>query len=179
MLLETERLRLRPHTIDDFEDLHALTAAPEMRRHLAGFSSVEDSWKRLLGVLGGWATFGFSTFAVIERENGRYVGNCGVFRMVRDIDPPFAEGAPEAGWINAADRQGRGYAREAMAAVLGWFDASFDHPLTVAMIVPGNIASERIAAGLGYRPIGEALHMGDTVMRFQRRRGAAPHAGSR
>ncbi len=170
MILETERLRLRPHMVDDFADLHGLTAAPEMRRHLAGFASVEDSWKRLLGVLGGWATFGFSTFAVIEREGGRYVGNCGLFRMVRDIDPPFPEGAPEAGWIIAADRQGRGYAREAMAAVLGWFDAAFDHPLTVAMIAPGNVASERIAAGLAYEPVGEALHMGDTVMRYERRR---------
>lgn len=170
MLLETERLRLRPHGIDDFEDLHALTASPEMRRHLAGFASVEDSWKRLLAVLGGWATFGFSTFAVIERESGLYVGNCGLFRMVRDIDPPFPDGAPEAGWIIAADRQGRGYAREAMTAVLDCFDATFDHPLTVAMIVPGNVASERIAAALGYRPLGEALHMGDNVMRYQRPR---------
>ena len=170
MILETARLRLRPHVIDDFADLHGLTAHPDMRRHLAGFASVEDSWKRLLGVLGGWATFGFSTFAVIEREGGRYVGNCGLFRMVRDIDPPFPEGAPEAGWIIAADRQGRGYAREAMRAALGWFDAAFDHPLTVAMIARGNIASERIAASLDYRPAGEAVHMGEAVMRYERRR---------
>jgi len=170
MQLETERLRLRPHVVEDFANLHALTAAPEMRRHLTGFASVEDSWKRLLGVLGGWATFGYSTFAVIERDGRRYVGNCGLFRMVRDIDPPFPEGAPEAGWIIAADCHGRGYAGEAMAAALDWFDAAFDHPLTVAMIVPGNVPSERIAASLGYRPVGEALHMGDTVMRYERRR---------
>lgn len=170
MFLETERLRLRPHTIEDFADLHALTAAPEMRQHLTGFASAEDSWKRLLGVLGGWATFGFSTFAVIERETGLYVGNCGLFRMVRDMEPPFPKGAPEAGWIIAAERHGRGYAGEAMAAILGWFDATFDHPLTVAMIVPGNVASERIAAALGYRTLGEALHMGDTVTRYERRR---------
>lgn len=172
-MLETDRLRLRPHTVNDFADLHGLTAAPDMRRHLTGFTSVEDSWKRLLGVLGGWATFGYSTFAVSERDGGRYVGNCGLFRMVRDIDPPFPDGAPEAGWIIAADRHGRGYAREAMTAVLGWFDASFDQPLTVAMIVPGNVASERIAALLGYRPLGEAVHMGDAVMRYERRRGGA------
>ncbi len=121
----------------------------------------------------GWATFGFSTFAVIERETGRYVGNCGLFRMIRDMDPPFPDGAPEAGWIIAADRQGLGYAREAMAAVLEWFDTTFDHPLSVAMIVPGNVASERIAAALAYRPIGEALHMGDTVVRYGRRRPGA------
>ena len=171
MRLETDRLVLRPHEIGDFDDLHGLTAAPAMRRHLSGFASVEDSWKRLMSVLGGWATFGFSTFAVIERANGKYVGNCGLFRMMRDMDPPFPAGAPEAGWIIAGEAHGRGYAGEAMAAALAWFDASFDQPLTVAMIVPGNTASERIAAKLGYRPVGEARHAGDTVMRFERRAG--------
>ncbi len=172
-MLDTPRLHLRPHRVDDFPALHALTASPDMRRHLSGYASAEESWKRLLGVLGGWATFGFSTFAVIERETGLYVGNCGLFRMMRDIEPPFPDGAPEAGWIIAGDRWGRGYAGEAMAAAMDWFDAAFAEPLTVCMIVPGNAGSERIAARLGYRAIGEARHLGEVVMRYERRTRAA------
>lgn len=176
--LDTPRLHLRPLEPGDFEDLHALTTAPAMRRHLSGDASREESFKRLLGVAGGWAWFGYSTFAVIERESGLYVGNCGLFRMERDLEPPFAAepfaaDAPEAGWIVRGDRWGRGYAGEAMDAALGWFDRAFGPQHVNCMIVPGNIASERLANRLGFRPIGPASHKGESVMRYAREPDAA------
>jgi RimJ/RimL family protein N-acetyltransferase len=163
----TPRLLLRPHRDGDFEALHALTAASEARTHLAGFAGQEDSWRRFLSTVGGWTLFGFSSFAVIERDSGLYVGNCGLFRMKRDIEPPF-DGEPEAGWIVAPSRWGRGYATEAMQAALTWFEAGWGLQRTVAMISVGNTASERIAAKLGYLPIGLAVHRGDQVMRYAR-----------
>ena len=165
--IETERLLLRAPVIDDFDDLHALTASPEMREHLAGFSHVEDDYKRLLSNIGGWATFGFGTFSVIERETGDYVGNCGLFRLLRGLGEGF-DGHPEAGWIVANSRWGRGYASEAMTAALDWFERVHAIPRTVCMISPGNTASEAIAAKLGYRPTRLAEHRGDPVQLYAR-----------
>jgi len=129
-VLESARLSLRPHGIDDFEALHALTVAPETRAFLSGQPSREESYKRLLTTIASWHLFGYGTFAVIERASGDYVGNCGLFRLERDLDPPF-DGEPEAGWIIARHRWGRGYAGEAMAAALAWFDAALGIRRTV------------------------------------------------
>ncbi len=166
--LESARLVLRPHGIDDFEPLHVLTVSPETRAFLSGEPSREESYKRLLTSIASWHLFGYGTFAVIERESGLYVGNCGLFRLERDLDPPF-EGEPEAGWIVARNRWGRGYAGEAMAAALAWFDEALAIPRTVCMISLGNTASEHVAARLGYQPIGLSRYKGgDELMRYAR-----------
>jgi RimJ/RimL family protein N-acetyltransferase len=166
--LESPRLLLRPHEIDDFEPLHGLTTAPETRAFLSGEPSREESYKRLLTSIASWHLFGYGTFAVLERESGDYVGNCGLFRLERDLDPPF-EGEPEAGWIIAHSRWSRGYAGEAMRAALAWFDAATGIRRTVCMISPGNTASERVAARLGYLPIGLSRYKGgEELMRYAR-----------
>ena len=167
-VLESARLRLRPHDIGDFEMLHALSVTPASRRFFPGEPSREDSYKRLLTSIASWHLFGYGTFAVHERASGAHVGNCGLFRLERDLDPPFA-GEPEAGWIIAEDRWGGGYAGEAMRTVLAWFDAAVAIRRTVCMITPGNRASERVAAKLGYQPIGPARYRDDEeVMRYAR-----------
>ena len=165
--LETERLLLRTPVIGDFDDLHSLTAAPEMREHLVGVAHVEDDYRRLLSNIGGWATFGFGTFSVIERETGNYVGNCGLFRMLRGLGEEF-DGHPEAGWIIASSRWGRGYATEAMRAAFDWFEGAHAIARTVCMIAAGNIASKAIAGKLGYRPTRMAEHRGDPVQLYAR-----------
>jgi RimJ/RimL family protein N-acetyltransferase len=162
-VLESARLRLRPHGIEDFELLHALTVPPATRTFLTGEPSREESYKRLLTTIASWHLFGYGTFAVIERASGDYVANCGLFRLERDLDPPFG-GEPEAGWIVAHDRWGRGYAVEAMSTILSWFDAASAVRRTVCMISPGNRASENVAAKLGYEAIGNSRYKGDEDM---------------
>jgi RimJ/RimL family protein N-acetyltransferase len=167
-LLETARLRLRPHRIEDFEDLHGLTVAPAVRRFFTGEPSREESYKRLLTTIANWHLFGYGTFAVIERESGDYIGNCGLFRLERDLEPPF-DGEPEAGWIISEMHWGRGYASEAMTAALDWFDGATGIRKTVAMITPGNEASERVAERLGYKPVGLSRYKGvEELMRYCR-----------
>lgn len=165
--IETARLLLRPPVIEDFDDLHALTASPQMRQHLSGFSNIEDDYKRLLATLGGWATFGFGTFSVIERETGSYVGNCGIFRLLRGLGEGF-DGHPEAGWIVTGTRWGKGYATEAMLAAIDWFERTHLITRTVCMISPGNKPSEAIAAKLGYRATRLAEHRGEPVQLYAR-----------
>jgi RimJ/RimL family protein N-acetyltransferase len=167
VVIETARLLLRQPAIEDFDDLHALTASPEMREHLPGFATVEDSYKRLLSNLGGWATFGFGTFSLRERETGDYVGNCGLFRMMRGLGEDF-DADPEAGWIVASSRWGRGYAVEAMTAALDWFERVHCIRKTNCMIAPANRSSNRIADKLGYHPTRKAKHGGEAVQLFTR-----------
>ena len=69
--IETERLLLRPHTIEDFDALRTMIRDPEVMRHITStVPSDEDIWNRLLRYIGHWSAFGFGIFAVIERETG-------------------------------------------------------------------------------------------------------------
>ena len=166
-MIETERLLLRPQRIDDFDQLHALTASEDMYRYLGGKASIEENYRRLLAVIGAWSVYGFDRFAVIEREGEALVGTCGIFRQMRGLGEGF-DGLPEAGWIMRSDRWGRGYATEAMGATIDWFERTHGRQPTVCMIVPDNLASARIAAKLGYRLTRAAEYKGEAVNLYRR-----------
>ena len=166
--IDTERLHLRPAGLDDFESFHELTLSEEMRRFLGRDPpSKEDSFNRLLRNAGCWQLLGWGPFLMIEHASGLPAGACGLFRGIRGLGDEF-DPFPEAGWIVAQERWGRGYATEAMEAILAWFDAEHGGGRTVCMISPGNMGSERIAAKLGYRPFGLAEYKDDPVMRYAR-----------
>ena len=166
-MIDTERLRLRPQRPGDLDALHALTDDEESRRFLGSASRREDSYRRLMTSVGGWAAHGFSTFAWEDRATGAVVGSGGLFRMVRTLDVEMPA-AVEAGWIVARPRWNEGLATEAMIAAHAWWDREHGPGRTIAMIVPGNTASERVAARLGYRPFRDATHLGDAVTLYER-----------
>ena len=63
--------------------------------------------------------------------------------------------------------QGKGYAAEALTAVLGWTDRTLGGR-TVCMIAPENLASLKLAARVGYRPYATATYKDHTVQLFER-----------
>ena len=165
--LTTARLTLRPPRICDFDDLYALTATSDMRRFLgADEPSRADSFTRLLRNAGSWSLYGYGSFMVFERAEGVFIGTCGMFHSHRGLGMDFDNHA-EAGWIIAQDQWGKGYAVEAMVAALTWFDRVHGNRV-VAMIETGNIASENVAAKLGFVPLRDAKH-GTTTMQLFRR----------
>ncbi len=166
-MIETERLRLRPQQIDDFDALNALIAGEEMHRFLGSEPNVEDNYRRLLAAIGGWSLFGFDRFTIFERDGGAFVGTCGIFRLLRGLGEDF-DRHPEAGWIVRSDRWGRGYATEAMRATIDWFERTHGPRRTVCMISPDNHASARIAEKLGYRLMRAAEHKGAPVNLYGR-----------
>lgn len=166
-VLETARLRLRVPTLDDFPAIHALTESDRVRTFLGRQPpSVEDSFARFLRGLGCWHLFGWGQFVAERRTDASFVGSLGLFRAMRGLGEDF-DGDPEAGWVIHEDHWGEGYATEAMAAVLAWASDQGARR-TVCIISPGNVASERVAAKLGYVPIGLTTYKDDPVMRYAR-----------
>src|SRR4051812_945036 len=112
--LETERLLLRPYSVDDFEAYAEMWADPDVVRFIGGKPlGREQSWSRLLRNSGHWQHMGFGFFAVVEKESGRLAGEAGFQELMRDITPSI-EGSLEAGWGLVPSSQGWGYATEAM-----------------------------------------------------------------
>jgi RimJ/RimL family protein N-acetyltransferase len=149
-VLKTERLELWRPLRDDFIELHALLAPESMRTFLGGPTTKADEFGRFMRGAGSWQLYGYGMFHVRERGRKALVGIAGVFHSWRG----FGEGlddVPEAGWIVGEAYWGQGYAREATAGALAWFERSFAEPRIACMIEDGNAASVSVAARLGFR----------------------------
>jgi RimJ/RimL family protein N-acetyltransferase len=149
-VIETARLRLRAHRLEDFEDSFAMWSDPVVTRFIGGKPSTEQqAWSRLLGYAGHWPLMGFGYWAVEEKATGRFAGELGFANFKRDIAAPMRD-VPELGWALAAPFHGQGYATEAVRAAVAWGDVRFDSARTVCLIDPENLASIRVAQKCGY-----------------------------
>jgi RimJ/RimL family protein N-acetyltransferase len=150
--LVTERLELWRPQAGDRPLLEAMMEPAAVRRYLGAMQpSTSDVFARLLRNAGSWALYGYGTFMVRERGRQAIVGNCGVFHSWRGLGEDFDD-KPEAGWILAESHFGRGVAREAMEAALGWFDREHGPREVVCMIDPDNAPSLSLATKLGFAP---------------------------
>ncbi|ARM87825.1 GCN5-related N-acetyltransferase protein [Rhizobium sp. CIAT894] len=165
--LETERLKLRPHHLDDFEAHAALWADEDVVRFISGVASTrEQSWSRMLRLAGMWHHMGFGFLAIVEKASGRFIGEAGFMESRREMDPPI-EGTMELGWALMPSAHGRGYATEALNALIGWAERYFPGKPMSCIISPENQASLRVAAKLGFRETVRTHYNGE-VIQFSR-----------
>ncbi len=150
-ILETARLRLRGHRLDDFAACSAMWADPVVTRHIGGKPSTqEEVWTRLLRYVGHWAWLGFGYWALEEKASGEFIGELGFADFKRDIEPLLKD-MPELGWALVSRAHGKGYATEAVGAATVWGDEHFGRKQTACLIHPENLASIRVAEKCGYR----------------------------
>jgi RimJ/RimL family protein N-acetyltransferase len=166
--IETHRLILRGHTLEDFEALHAMWTEPDVYRYITGRPSTrEESWSRLLRYIGHWTLLGYGYWVVEERATAAFVGEMGFADFHRDMDPPL-EGRPELGWILKKSAHGKGYATEALTAIAAWGDAHFGEKETACMIAPENTASIRVAEEIGFVEKLQTTYKGEPTLVFYR-----------
>ncbi|PIB23512.1 hypothetical protein BFP76_08200 [Amylibacter kogurei] len=147
--LLTERLVMRAHRANDFENSFAMWRDERVYRHISGQPATPGTaWQRLLRFTGHWALMGYG-YWLVETHGGEFIGEVGFADYKRDITPPLGN-RPEAGWVLSPSAHGQGYASEAMVAALGWLDQMKTDPSTVCIIDPDNTGSLRLAQKLGY-----------------------------
>ncbi len=158
--IETDRLRLRGHTMDDFIHCAAMWADPNVTRHIGGKPlTEEESWARFLRYFGHWLVLGFGYWVAEENATGNFVGEVGFADYKRALQPSI-KGVPEIGWVLVSQAHGRGLATEAVRAVVAWGDEHFSSPQTACIIAPENLASIRVAMKCGYRESEPATYKG-------------------
>jgi RimJ/RimL family protein N-acetyltransferase len=167
--IETERLTLHPHRLEDFVDSVAMWGDPEVTRYIGGrpFSS-EEVWTKLLRYVGHWSVMGFGYWVARDRATGRFVGEVGFADFKREIEPSL-EGAPEIGWALAPWAHGRGLATEAVRASIAWGANHFESGRTVCLISPENLASIRVAEKCGYQEFKRTTYKGHPTILFERK----------
>ncbi len=152
-ILETPRLRLRPHRQADIDAAAAMWADEQTVRYIGGeIRPRADVWGRMLGLNGLWSIRDFGYWAVEHRDSGEFIGQAGFADFQREVAVAVPD-TPEAGWAIRRDMAGQGYASEAVAAALAWLDRErpeFD--ATHCLIHPKNTASLAVAEKLGFVP---------------------------
>jgi RimJ/RimL family protein N-acetyltransferase len=145
--IETERLLLRPITLDDADDLHSYQSIPDVCRYIPPeprnreqvIERIANMWSTL-DEAGQWLNIG-----VERRADNRVIGDI-VFFWHSDEHK-----SGEIGYVFHPDVAGQGYATEACGAVLTLvFDGLGLHRVT-ARIDARNGPSAALARRLGMR----------------------------
>jgi RimJ/RimL family protein N-acetyltransferase/ribosomal protein S18 acetylase RimI-like enzyme len=157
--LKTERLLLREFREDDLAENLEQAQDADVQRFLGGVKGPYDAFVNLATHAGHWALRGHGQFAVERREDGRYLGRVGFF------SPP---GWPEVeiGWKLGRAAWGQGYATEAARAAIGWAWTALGLTQLSSMILPDNVASQRVAQRLGHVNAGPYELPGGTADRW-------------
>ncbi len=139
--LETDRLRFRPPSLDDFE-AEAEFYASKRSAPIGGPLPREEVWRKLAAGVGHWFLRGYGRWAIDDKETGAYCGQVGLW---------FPEGwpEPEIGWHLMEHVEGRGLALEAAVAVRSYAYASLGWSTAISLISPGNERSIALATRLG------------------------------
>ncbi|HKW45326.1 MAG TPA: GNAT family N-acetyltransferase [Candidatus Eremiobacteraceae bacterium] len=167
-VLQTERLTLRGHHLDDFALSAAMWADPIVTRYIGGAPPTDMmAWSRVLRYVGHWALMGFGYWVVEDKAAGMFVGEVGFADFKRDIQPSI-KGVPELGWVISPPYHGRGYATEAVRAAVAWGDANLRSKRTVCIIDPRNAPSISVAGKCDYRELLHTTYAGEPTIMYER-----------
>ena len=149
IIAETERLILRTIQDGDAELQDRLLNTPAVMARLGGVKELHEIEAKHAKARASYAQEGFSFLMMMEKASAELVGHCGIKR----VDNPLArnQGDHEIGWLVREDRWRRGYAEEAMRAVLDWAFGRVGAPHVVALTSDLNVASWKLMEKLRMR----------------------------
>jgi RimJ/RimL family protein N-acetyltransferase len=101
-----------------------------------------------------WEDHGFGPWVLVDRESGSVVGRGGLWWT--ELDGRLEVELP---WAIRSDLWGRGLATDAARAAAEWA-AELGFREVIALILPQNTASRRVAEKAGFRAAGEAERAG-------------------
>jgi RimJ/RimL family protein N-acetyltransferase len=138
----TERLILRDFRPADLPLYIALSSDPEIMRYLGGPRSAEHSASELAAISKQYAGIGYGMLAVERREDGAFLGICGL-----SVEQWYPDDL-QIGWRFFREHWGQGYATE---AALVWRDHAFSLgiPRLISISDVPNTRSHRVMERLG------------------------------
>ena len=152
MIFETERLFARKLTKDDFGSLCRILQDPEvMYAYEHAFSDAEvNSW--LERQLKRYVTDGFGLWAVILKETGSMIGQCGL--TMQDWNGKMV---PEIGYLFEKAYWHLGYASEAAKGCKEYAFQSLKLPRVYSIIRDNSLPSQRVAERNGMKLCGSLV----------------------
>ena len=150
IIIETKRLLLREYTLTDFDPLHKLLSDPVTMQHYPKPYDEKGTHRWLEWSLNNYRQYGFGLWAMVLKETGEFLGDCGI--TMQNID---GEILPEIGYHVYRDFWRKGYGKEAAAAVRDWFFEHTDFPAVYSYMTATNVASYSTAQSVGMHKLKE------------------------
>lgn len=144
MILSTARLDLREMTDDDLPALRRTLHDPLAMVAYEGAFGDDESLAWLRRMQQRYADDGFGLWAVVLRETGEMIGQCGITLQQIDDDT-----VTEVGYLFERAHWHRGYALEAASACRDWAFEILDIAELYAKVRSTNVASMNVAIRLG------------------------------
>lgn len=147
LVLETERLLLRPLTTDDAPFILTLLNEPSFLRFIGDkkVRNLEDARQYILtGPMASYERHGLGLLAVVLKASQTPIGMCGLLKREELPDP-------DIGFAYLPDFWGRGFAFEAAKAVMNDARESLKLSRILAIVNPDNDASIKLLERLGLK----------------------------
>ena len=146
MQLETERLILREMTPDDYEALYDVLADSDIMQHYPYTFDEARVRNWIAKNIERYRIFGFGLWAVVLRETGEMIGDCGL--TMQNINGSIK---PEIGYHIGKRHQRQGYAKEAAGKCRDWAFSHMPFGVLYSYMKEANIASSATARANGMR----------------------------
>ena len=150
MLLETERLILRELSDADYESLYSVLADSDIMQHYP--YTFDESRVRawITKNIERYRVFGFGLWAVVLKESGEMIGDCGI--TMQSINGFIR---PEIGYHISKKFQRRGFATEAAKMCRDWAFNNTPFGMLFSYMKKSNVASAAVARAVGMHKIDE------------------------
>lgn len=139
-MLETSRLYLREMTDDDFLALYAILSDPETMRYYPKPYDEAGAWRWINWCKDSYARNGFGLWAVVLKETGAFIGDCGI-----SMQPINGQWLPEIGYHINKKHWRKGYASEAAAECIRYAFEVCGFPAVYSYMNAANEPSWRTA----------------------------------
>jgi len=161
-ILETERLTLRPFSVNDIDRMAELFADPDFMRFSLGVFTQREQTVAFIEKVVGWDRAGIpSQFAVVPQGEDKLIGYCGFFHHpehgVEDI---------EIGYRLDPKYWNRGLASEAAQAVRDHGFRELKLTRVISLVHPENLRSRRVAEKNGMLVEKEIIFRGFPTLVF-------------
>ena len=143
--VETERLLLRPFTMDDVDDhQRAVYGDPDAMKYMPGRAPrTREQTERLVAFfVEHWQQKGFGPWAVLHKADAIMIGECGLNTVTDTSEIEVQYALDKAYW-------GQGIATEGAKASLRYGFERLKLEQIIALAMPENIASRRVMEKLG------------------------------
>lgn len=147
MILETKRLRLREITQTDYKALSQILQDEETMYAYEGAFSDKEVQEWLDRQIRRYKKWGFGLWAVILKETGDFIGQCGL-----TIQPWKDQEVLEIGYLFQRAHWHKGYAAEAAKACKKYAFEILKAPEVCSIIRDTNIPSQKVALRNGMHP---------------------------
>ena len=165
-LLETARLNIRPLVVEDAKTWQPFIDHEEAMRFMRTFYPPEITYPALYWIgfaLNRYFEGRYGMMALIDKQTGALVGQCGLLAQVVDDVKEL-----EVGYHILPEYWGKGYAPEAAKFFIGY---AFENNLAdsiISVIDVGNVKSQRVAEKNGLYRDKQTVQLGDDVFIYRK-----------